>query len=91
MANMGSEQANRAAKVAKLIETIDASARFYLFLDTSTAAFADSLAGMGAEWWRTIAKIADVNPPSDKTIAEVVAAYRARPAHIKTIAAGMGN
>jgi hypothetical protein len=77
-ANNAHARANRAVKVAKLLATID-TAGTAQGRDVRSAAFADLIATKDSQWWALVARAADVNTPSEQTIAMVVAALRERP------------
>jgi hypothetical protein len=75
------EDEGRAVKVQKLSEAIDSTARA-VALDPTSAVFAEMIAGARshAQVWWNLARTAGVRPPSDKTIAQIIAVYRERAA-----------
>lgn len=73
------EQLARERKAAKLVAAIDRSARRQGFdpYDHAGRILAASQ-GWGDDHWHQIARLADTNPPSEKTREHVRAAYLAR-------------
>lgn len=77
--NSFAERARR-EKVARLVNVLDLAVVSQLKLDPITQAgiVAMRLAAMPPEGWLKAAKAANVNPPSDASIAAVVATYTER-------------
>jgi hypothetical protein len=75
------EDEGRAVKVQKLSDAIDSTARA-VGLDPTSAVFAEMIARARshAQVWWNLARTAGVRPPSDKTIAQLIAVYRERAA-----------
>ncbi len=71
------EIAGRKAKVTALISAIDANARASR-MDPLSREFVEELPRMDARWWGKAATAAKVHPPSETSIGEVIAFYRAR-------------